>query len=137
MLRLLELVRLSRRTVDRYRAELSGGERQSVAIARALAAEPDLLVRDEITSALDASVQAAVLELLADPREQVSLSMLYISHDLGVVASVADRVLILREGVICEEGPGRGAEATAARVHVPPGYCGAAPGGLVDRRRSR
>jgi peptide/nickel transport system ATP-binding protein len=103
--RLLERVRLPARLGDRYPGELSGGERQRVAIARALAAEPDLIVCDEITSALDVSVQAAVLELLAELRAELRLALLFITHDLGVVASVADRLLVLENGVVCDEGP--------------------------------
>jgi peptide/nickel transport system ATP-binding protein len=103
--RLLELVRLPARLADRFPRELSGGERQRVAIARAAAAQPDLIVCDEITSALDVSVQAAVIDLLSELRERFDLALLFITHDLGVVASLADRVLVLDRGRICEEGP--------------------------------
>jgi len=102
---LLEQVRLPQRVAERYPAQLSGGERQRVAIARALAAHPDLLVCDEVTSALDVSVQAAILEVLAELRDDLGVAMLFITHDLGVVSVVADRIIVLERGRICETGP--------------------------------
>jgi peptide/nickel transport system ATP-binding protein len=104
---LLEKVRLPAAVADRYPAELSGGERQRVAIARALAAGPDLLVCDEITSALDVSVQAAVLNVIDDLRRDLGVGVLLISHDLGVVASVASEIAVLRKGEVCEMGSTR------------------------------
>jgi peptide/nickel transport system ATP-binding protein len=102
---MLERVRLPRTIERRYPREMSGGERQRVAIARALVAHPDVLVCDEVTSALDVSVQAAVLDLLGELRRDLGLAMLFITHDLGVVASVADRVLVLESGALREQGP--------------------------------
>jgi peptide/nickel transport system ATP-binding protein len=101
----MEMVSLPSTLLRRYPRELSGGERQRVCIARALACAPDLMVCDEITSALDVSVQAAVISLLQDLRSQLGLSMLFITHDMGVVANLADRVIVLDKGLICEVGP--------------------------------
>ena len=101
---LLDRAKLPRRVGDRFPVELSGGERQRVAIARALAAKPDLLICDEVTSALDVSVQAAVLELLSELQRDLRLSMLFITHNLGVVACVADSVLVMDRGSLCESG---------------------------------
>jgi peptide/nickel transport system ATP-binding protein len=100
----LERVALSRDAASRYPDQLSGGERQRVAVARALAAEPALLVCDEITSALDVSVQAAIVELLRDLREQTGLSMLFITHNLALIRTIADKVIVMTEGKIVEAG---------------------------------
>ncbi|WBU60990.1 ABC transporter ATP-binding protein [Paracoccus albus] len=100
---LIEAVGLDRNAADRFPHEFSGGQRQRICIARALAVEPDLLIADESVSALDVSVQAQILDLLADIQKRLNFGMLFITHDLRVASRICDRIAVMRQGEIVEE----------------------------------
>jgi len=104
IIELLEQIELSEKYIDRLPDELSGGEKQRVCIARALAAEPELIVCDEVTSALDTIVAKAILDLLQKLQHELQLTYLFISHDLDTVASIADQVVVLYAGRVAEQG---------------------------------
>ena len=99
---LIDIVGMTRKSLDRYPHEFSGGQRQRISIARALATRPRLLICDEPTSALDVSIQAQILNLLKDIQDELNLTMLFISHDLPVIRQMCNRIIVLKNGSICE-----------------------------------
>ena len=105
IIELLKKVRLGDFYMSRYPRQLSGGEKQRIAVARAFAAKPDIILCDEVTSALDVSVQAAVLDLLKSLKDDFGTTYIFVSHDLAVVKAISDRVAVLYQGRLCEIGP--------------------------------
>jgi len=101
---LLEKIELSEKYYDRYPTELSGGEKQRICIARALAAEPDLIICDEVTSALDQLVAEGILKLLQDLQNELKVSYLFITHDLATVKAISDEIVVMLQGRIVEQG---------------------------------
>ena len=101
---LMDSVGLAREAVLRYPHEFSGGQRQRIAIGRAIATKPEFIVADEPVSALDVTIQAQILDLLLNLVSEFNLTMLFISHDLGVVRYLADRILVMRSGQLVESG---------------------------------
>jgi ABC-type glutathione transport system ATPase component len=102
---LLARVHLDERALGRYPHQFSGGQRQRIAIARALSVEPSVIIADEPTSALDVSVQRSMLELFSTLKSELNLTMLFISHDLGVIHAISDIVAVMRQGKLVEVNP--------------------------------
>jgi ABC-type microcin C transport system duplicated ATPase subunit YejF len=114
----LDRVGLPRNCLDRYPHELSGGQRQRVGIARAVVLRPDFLLADEIVSGLDVSTQAQVLSILKDLTGAMGLTLAFISHDLSVIRSICDRIVVMQDGRVVEEGPCEQVFTTPKAAHT-------------------
>ena len=104
VLELLEMIELNADFLERLPAELSGGQKQRICIARALAANPDFIICDEVTSALDQIVQEGILKLLLSLQEELGLTYLFITHDISTVRAISDQVVVMNEGRVVEQG---------------------------------
>jgi peptide/nickel transport system ATP-binding protein len=104
IMELLEMIELDESFLDRLPSELSGGQKQRVCIARALAAEPDVIICDEVTSALDQIVQEGILQLLLRLQEEFGISYLFITHDIATVKAISDEIVVMYQGKVVEQG---------------------------------
>ncbi|MBT6277418.1 MAG: ABC transporter ATP-binding protein, partial [Chromatiales bacterium] len=105
VLELLHLIELDESFIDRLPSELSGGQKQRICIARALAAQPDLIICDEVTSALDQIVQKGILQLLLRLQDELGISYLFITHDIATVKAISDQIVVMFQGTVVEQGP--------------------------------
>jgi len=102
---LLELIEMDESYIDRLPGELSGGQKQRISIARALAAEPELIICDEVTSALDQIVQEEILKLLMRLQKETNVTYLFITHDIATVRAIADEIVVMNQGKVVQQGP--------------------------------
>lgn len=104
LMELIEMIELNESFIDRYPAELSGGQKQRICIARALAANPELIICDEVTSALDQIVQKGILELLLRLQRELNLTYIFITHDIATVKAISDQIVVMLQGQVVEQG---------------------------------
>ena len=124
--------------IDRYPGELSGGQKQRICIARALAAEPELIICDEVTSALDQLVAEEILKLLQRLQDELQVTYLFITHDLATVKAIADEIVVMLQGkIVAQGGKARDPHATAPRVHRAAAFLGAGNGPRLAGRGTR
>ena len=127
------MIELDERFIDRLPSELSGGQKQRICIARALAAEPDLIICDEVTSALDQIVAEEILKLLLRLQKELGVSYLYITHDLATVNAIADEIVVMYQGKVVQSGPSPRCCAAAPCLYRAASVLGARDGSRLAR----